>query len=210
MNRTERGPRTYESLIGSRAPESLADVRAISPDMYDALIDGAFAGAFGRLDNPDVQAPVQTFGTGARGFNVYDGVLEHANFESIVTDGDGATGVQVSKPLPVLEIKGDLATEGGEGLSLVKGVQMKLQAVGLSVKPGGSIGKVSIGGQLRTSGAKVVTLEVEDREIDQIDVAGGISATGAGSDAVHLSHGEIGGLDHTTISSAAGEQLVRA
>jgi hypothetical protein len=162
---------------------------------------------FGRLGRLDVQAPVQTFGTGARGFNVYDGSLEHAAFESIATHGDGSTGVQVSKPLPVLEISGDLTTEGGEGLSLVKGVQMTLKAIALSVKPGGSIGKVAIGGELRTSGANVVTLEVEG-EIAEIDVAGGISATGAGSDAVHLGDGEIRGLDDAKISAAAGERIV--
>lgn len=161
---------------------------------------------FGRLGRLDVQAPVQTFGTGARGFNVYDGSLEHASFESIATHGDGSTGVQVSKPLPVLEIKGDLSTEGGEGMSLVKGVQMTLKAVALSVKPGGSVGRVTIGGGLRTSGADVVTLEVEG-EIDEIEVAGGISAAGRGSDAVHLRGGPIRGLDAVEISAAAGERI---
>lgn len=161
---------------------------------------------FGRLGRLDVQAPVQTFGTGARGFNVYDGSLEHASFESIATHGDGSTGVQVSKPLPVLEIKGDLSTEGGEGMSLVKGVQMTLKAVALSVKPGGSVGRVTIGGGLRTSGADVVTLEVEG-EIDEIEIAGGISAAGRGSDAVHLRGGPIRGLDDVEISAAAGERI---
>jgi hypothetical protein len=109
----------------------------------------------------------------------------------------------------VLEIRGDLTTEGGEGLSLVKGVQMTLKAIALSVKPGGSVGKVAIGGELRTSGANVVTLEVEGK-IAEIDVVGGISATGAGSDAVHLGDGEIRGLEGAKISAAAGERIVRS
>lgn len=163
---------------------------------------------FGRLRRLDVQAPVQTFGTGARGFNVYDGSLDHASFESIVTHGDGSTGVQVSKPLPVLEIRGDLSTEGGEGMSLVKGVQMTLKAVALSVKPGGSIGTVAIGGALRTSGANVVTLEAEG-EIGEIAVANGITATGAGSDAVHLTDRDIRGLDKVKISAHDGERIRR-
>lgn len=163
---------------------------------------------FGQLGRLDVRAPVQTFGTGARGFNVYDGSLDHASFTSIATHADGSTGVQVSKPLPMLEITGDLSTDGGEGLSLVKGVQMTLKAVALSVKPGGSIGKVRIDGALRTAGENVVSLEVEG-EIGEIEVAGGITATGAGSDAVHIANGEIAGLERLQISSTNGERIVR-
>lgn len=162
---------------------------------------------FGALGRLDVQAPVQTFGTGARGFNVYDGSLEHASFESIATHGDGSTGVQVSKPLPLLEISGDLSTEGGEGMSLVKGVQLALKAVALSVKPGGSIGKAAIGGRLRTSGKGVVTLEVEG-EIGELTVGAGISATGRGSDAVHLRDGSVHGLDQLEIAATEGERVV--
>ena len=69
---------------------------------------------FGEIDRLDVQAPIETFGTGARGFNLYDGSLRHASFASIATHGDGSVGVQVSKPLPILEISGHLTTEGGE------------------------------------------------------------------------------------------------
>jgi hypothetical protein len=160
---------------------------------------------FGRLERLDVQAPLQTFGTGARGFNVYDGSLDHASFDSIATHGDGSTGVQVSKPLRLLEIRGELSTRGSEGMSLVKGVQMTLKAVALSVKPGGSIGKATIGGELRTSGADVITLEVEG-EVGELEVAGGISALGRGSDAV-LQDGYIGGLDRLTIRATDGERI---
>ncbi|WP_326701349.1 hypothetical protein OG909_30990 [Streptomyces sp. NBC_01754] len=63
---------------------------------------------FGDLDLLGVQAPITTHGTGARGFNLYDGSLRHASFDSIATTGDGATGVQVSTERPRLEIRGDL------------------------------------------------------------------------------------------------------
>ena len=96
---------------------------------------------FGAIDRLDVQAPIQTYGIGARGFNLYDGSLRHASFATIATHGDGSVGVQVSKPLPILEISGDLSTDGGEGQSLVKGVQMSLKAIALSVKPGAEVGR---------------------------------------------------------------------
>jgi hypothetical protein len=162
---------------------------------------------FGMIDRLDVQAPVQTFGTGARGFNVYDGSLRHASFASIATHGNGSVGVQVSKPLPILEISGDLTTDGGEGMSLVKGVQVTLKAIALSVKPGGKVGTVEIGGCVRTTGDNVVSLEVEDA-VERIDIAGGIIAEGKGSDGVHV-RGEVPGLSGVNVRAAHGQAVVR-
>ena len=162
---------------------------------------------FGRIGHLDIQAPIQTFGTGARGFNLYDGTLEHARFASITTHGDGSVGVQVSKPLPRLEITGDLTTAGGEGQSLVKGVQIALKAIALSVKPGAVVDSITVGGQIRTTGGKVITVEI-DGIVGQLDVAGGISAHGPGSDAVHVK-GDVPGLDATSITAAQGRGIVR-
>jgi hypothetical protein len=162
---------------------------------------------FGKIGHLDVQAPIQTFGTGARGFNLYDGSLGRASFESIATHGDGSVGVQVSKPLPVLEISGDLTTEGGEGQSLVKGMQVSLKAIALSVKPGAEIDTISIGGQVRTTGDNVITVEI-DGDVGRIDVQGGISAQGANSDAIHL-RGDVEGLSAVTVRAASGQALVR-
>ena len=95
---------------------------------------------FGNIERLDVQAPIQTNGKGARGFNLYDGSLRQARFASVATRGDGSVGIQISKPLGTLTVSGDVTTSGGEGLSLVKGVQVVLKAVGLSIKPGGEVG----------------------------------------------------------------------
>ena len=131
-----------------------------------------------------VRAPIQTYGKGARGFNLYDGSLGEAIFESIQTHGDGSIGVQLSRPLPKLTIMKDLSTEGGEGLSLVKGVQMTLKAIALSIKPGGALDELHVGGSISTSGDDVVSVELADR-VGSWDVPGGILATGNGSDGVH-------------------------
>jgi hypothetical protein len=162
---------------------------------------------FGSIDRLDVQAPIRTHGIGARGFNFYDGSLRHASFASIATEGDGAIGVQVSRPLPVLEIAGDLTTAGGEGRSLVKGVQVVLKAIALSVKPGGEVGAIAVGGQVRTSGDDVISVEIEGA-VGRFDVSGGVVATGARSDAVHA-RGEVCGLDELEVSAASGRAIVR-
>ncbi len=161
---------------------------------------------FGGIDRLDVQAPIETFGTGARGFNLYDGSLRHASFESIATHGDGSVGVQVSKPLPILEISGDLITEGGEGESLVKGVQLSLKAIALSIKPGADVGTIKVGGQVKTSGDKVITVEI-DGDLGQIEIAGGIVTTGSNSDAIHT-RGNVPGLDALQIDTANGQDVV--
>jgi hypothetical protein len=95
-----------------------------------------------------------------RGFNLYDGSLREARFASIETTGDGSIAIQISKPLGSLTVAGDVTTTGGEGLSLVKGVQMPLQAMALSIKAGGAVDRIDIGGRLATRGDNVTTFEV--------------------------------------------------
>jgi hypothetical protein len=162
---------------------------------------------FGEIDRLDVQAAIETFGTGARGFNLYDGSLRHASFGSIATHGDGSVGVQVSKPLPILEISGDLTTEGGEGQSLVKGVQVSLKAIALSIKPGAEVGSISVGGQVRTAGDNVITVEI-DGDVGEIAIAGGVVTTGNNSDAIDT-RDNVPGLDKVSIDTANGQDIVR-
>ena len=126
---------------------------------------------FGDIDRLDVQAPIETTGNGARGFNLYDGRLQEARFASIATSGDGSIGIQISKPMGALTVAGDVTTSGSEGLSLVKGVQTVLKATALSVKTGGQVARIAIGGSLATSGDAVTTVEIKG-EIAQLDVAG--------------------------------------
>jgi hypothetical protein len=161
---------------------------------------------FGTLDRLDVQAPVRTFGAGARGFNVYDGSLHSARFDSITTDADGAVGIQVSKELPVLDIVGSVTTNGARGTSLVRGQQVQLSAIAVSVQPGGRIGRLSVGGSLSTHGDDVVTLDVAGA-IGNLQVQQGITAAGVGSDAVHLT-GEVAGLDEVPVTAAHGQRIV--
>lgn len=137
---------------------------------------------FGDIDRLEVQAPILTTGPGARGFNLYDGSLKEASFHSIKTTGDGSIGIQVSKPLGTLTVHHDVETTGGRGMSLVKGVQVSLKAVAFSVKSGGTIDSVTIGGSLRTRGDDVVTFEVDKGgTIQAMTVGGTIEALGSGS-----------------------------
>ena len=115
--------------------------------------------------------------------------------------------MQVSKPLPILEISGDLSTDGGEGQSLVKGVQMSLKAIALSVKPGAKVSSVTVGGQVRTAGNNVISVEL-DGDVDRIDIAGGVIANGANSDGIHV-RGDVPGLDAINVHAAHGHEVVR-
>jgi hypothetical protein len=162
---------------------------------------------FGTLRRLTVQAPLTTYGAGARGFNVYDGEMASARFQSIITHADGAVGVQVSKDLPVLEVADGIATFGGRGTSLVKGMQTELAAIAVSVLPGGRIGRLVAGGTLSTRGDGVTTLDVQGT-LDSIEVRGGITAEGSASDAVRLT-GEIAGLDQVEVRSAHGQAVAR-
>ncbi|GAA4401328.1 hypothetical protein [Tsukamurella soli] len=163
---------------------------------------------FGALETLDVRGPIATHGAGARGFNLYDGSLGAARFASITTTGDGSVGVQVSRPMGALEITGDLTTTGGEGMSLVKGVQMPLQAIALSVKPGGELASITVGGRISTAGGGVPAVEVGG-PVGALAVAGGIHADGAGAHAVVASV-DVPGLAGIAVTARDGDAIVRA
>lgn len=48
MNRGERGRREYEGLMGRRPEEALGEVLQTSPQMFEAVVEGAFGGALAR------------------------------------------------------------------------------------------------------------------------------------------------------------------
>ena len=54
---------------------------------------------FGILQELKVNAPIETFGQGARGFNVYTGTVNLADFDRVVTHADGSVGIQISQPI---------------------------------------------------------------------------------------------------------------
>ena len=150
--------------------------------------------------------PIETFGLGARGFNAYDGLIELAEFERIETHADAGVGVQISRPVTRLIVHGGIATHGGVGASLVKGVIKQLPAYGLSVQPGGVVGEVVIDkGGISTDGDDVITVQVQG-EIGALRVIGGIEANGHHSDAVYIEGGSVG-LEGLDIKAADGIAL---
>jgi hypothetical protein len=138
---------------------------------------------FGTLNVLQADAPIETFGLGARGFNVYAGTVNAAEFERIVTHGDGAVGVQISRPVGRIKVRRGIETHGGTGDSLVKGVVVKLSAVALSVKPGGSARRIDIAGGLITHGEGVSPLELGG-VIDSLQITDGFAAVGGSFDKI--------------------------
>lgn len=138
---------------------------------------------FGIVNELKVQAPIETFGQGARGFNVYTGAVQLAEFDRIVTHGDGSIGIQISQPIGRLVVHRGIETFGGTGDSLVKGVVMKLSAIGLSVKPGGSAREIEVDGGIITNGEGIAPLELNGA-IQSLRVSGGFAAAGGGFDKI--------------------------
>jgi hypothetical protein len=132
---------------------------------------------FGTVDVLQVQAAIETFGQGARGFNVYSGTVHSAEFERIVTHADGAVGIQISQPVGEIVVRRGIETYGGTGDSLVKGVVVKLPVVALSIKSGGSAQRISITGGLISHGVGITPLEMHGR-IDFLQIAEGLNAAG--------------------------------
>ena len=134
---------------------------------------------FGALGSLIVEAPVETFGAGARGFNVYDGTLDEAIFDRVATWGDGAVGIQISRPVGRIVVKRGIETFGATGDSLVKGVMTQLAAIPLSIKPGGSAQSLEIKGGVRSHGEGVPPFELHGSVVKLL-VDGGFTASGGG------------------------------
>jgi hypothetical protein len=138
---------------------------------------------FGTLNILQIDAPIETFGQGARGFNVYTGTVNSAEFERIVTHADGAVGIQISQPIGQIKVRRGIETFGGAGNSLVKGVVVKLSAIALSLKPGGSARDINIAGGLITHGEGVSPLELHGT-LCSLQVTDGFAAAGGGFDKI--------------------------
>ena len=136
---------------------------------------------FGTVNVLQVTGIIETFGQGARGFNVYTGTVNSAEFERVVTHADGAVGIQISQPVGEITVRRGIETYGGTGDSLVKGVVVRLSAIAFSVKPGGAVRKVKIAGGLVTHGKGVDPMELRGT-IEGLHVAGGCVALGGGFD----------------------------
>ena len=116
---------------------------------------------FGDIGELTIAAPIATHGLGARGFNLYDGTLQAASFQDITTLGDGAIGIQLSRPFGAITVNGDIRTKGGEGESLVRGRVVHLKAHALSLKPGTRGDVLRILGQAIAENAAIPDLDFE-------------------------------------------------
>jgi hypothetical protein len=131
------------------------------------------------LNQLRVSAPIETFGLGARGFNVYAGTVGDAEFERIVTHADGAVGIQISQPVGRIAVRRGLETYGGEGESLVKGVVTRLPATALSIKPGGCAREICVSGGLISHGNGIEAIQLHGR-VGSFTVSGDLAADGGG------------------------------
>jgi hypothetical protein len=138
---------------------------------------------FGTLNHLKVERTIETFGLGARGFNIYAGTLALAEFDRIVTHADGAVGIQISRPIGTLKVRRGVETYGGTGRSLIEGKAVTLSALGLSVRLGGAADAIEIDGGIRTHGLGVAPIELHG-EVGLLQVDGGIAGAGGGSDAI--------------------------
>lgn len=138
---------------------------------------------FGIVHELKITAPIETFGQGARGFNVYTGTVNLAEFDRVTTHADGAIGIQISQPIGRLVVHRGIETFGGTGPSLVKGKVVTLSAIGLSVKPGGSAREIEISGGIKTNGAGVSPIE-QHGAIESLRITGGFIAAGGGFDTI--------------------------
>lgn len=148
---------------------------------------------------------VITYGQGARGFNQYDGTVNSIRFKQITTYGNGSIGIQISKPIGAVTIDENVETFGSVGNSLVKGVNLVLHAVAISIKPGGVVDAIQVGGDVVTHADGVSALTVEgDGLVKSLSVGGAIKALGGNASAVILQNSKSCPLGGVSVTSSGG------
>lgn len=134
---------------------------------------------FGEVNSFKAENSIETYGLGARGFNQYDGTIGDAYFYEIVTAGDGAIGMQISKPVGKITIEKGVVTKGSKGETLVKGEIKTLSADGISVLNGGVVKELIVNGDIRTEGDGVTAYNVDGGKVEKFNLKGKLIATGA-------------------------------
>lgn len=163
---------------------------------------------FGSLGVLRIEAPIETRGPGARGFNVYRldeqsaPTLGEATFDNITTRGDAAVGIQIGQPVGHIIVRGGVRTEGGTGDALVRGAIVRVAAHAISIQPGGRVDRIDAVGPVSSDGADVAAVDVRG-EVASMSVRGGIRATGAGADAVTVEGGALD-LQETAVQADDG------
>jgi hypothetical protein len=129
-----------------------------------------------------------------------------AEREWAATGSPRNTGADPRPECPVTIDEG-VTTPGAVGNTLVKGVIMQLPAEAFSVKPGGVVERLIVGGNLETHGDKVTTCAVEGGKVSAIGIGGEITANGQGSGAVRVSSGGSTPLTNVRVRAKTGDSL---
>lgn len=127
---------------------------------------------FGNIHLLDIQAPIITSNTGARGINNYDGTIKELYLKSIETHGDGAVGIQISKPVGKVTVHENIETYGGTGESLVKGVIKELSAIGISILDGAEVEGLDVKGNVYTYGKDITPVQNEGTVKSGLNISG--------------------------------------
>jgi 3-oxoadipate enol-lactonase len=78
MHRRDRGQREFKALVGLPPEEALADVRLRSPQMYDAVVEGAFGGSLAGAELSRTDREIATVAILAAGGGAESQLAVHA------------------------------------------------------------------------------------------------------------------------------------
>ena len=93
---------------------------------------------FGTVNELKINAPIETFGEGARGFNVYDGTVKLAVFDRVTTHAGARSAFNSPSRSAGSSCIGALRPSAAKANRWSRENTVKLTAVALSIKPGGS------------------------------------------------------------------------
>ena len=151
-------------------------------------------------------ATIETFGSGARTYNVLSGSVENTYLGWVRTHADGATGILIRKPIGRLVVNGDIETFGSEAESLSSGHIYLQPSCGLRFE-GGSAKEVLIGGNIITRGQSSPAVQLDNSKIKKLRIIGRVWTNGSKSIAFNITDSEIP-LSDIEVSSSLAEAIL--
>ena len=143
---------------------------------------------------------IETFGIGAKGFYMFDGVIKDISFNSIITHGDASSAYDSSCFVERISVSQGITTFGSVRKVRVGEKWLDITANGVYLRKGATIKELKISGDISTHGISAKAIYNEGA-IEKLLVGGMVFSDGDKGIAMEIKDGFLGGENIKFVSN---------